>query len=675
MDSGAELEVSSSKRRKRNDGSAEQSSAEERDPSPHVANPDTRALSIRRPPQEPSSRSRSRSANSDSRTRQPRGPYYSSRSQSTTRSRSRSNRARSASGSLSRSRSRARSRSPSQSDDAGSRSPSPSRSRSRSRSRTSSTSHRTRRHSTSPSRDRNRANEENKPLRPDFRPHLELCGHAKPISQVRISPDGRWIASASADGTAMLWDAETGAHMDTLVGHMAGLSCLAWSPDSETIATGSDDKAIRLWNRTTGDPAHAAGADENLPPGERIGTSARGIGGRTDGGVRGTGGRKPLLGHHNYIYCLKFSPKGNMLASGGYDEAVFLWDVRAGRLMRSLPAHSDPVSGIDFCMDGTLVASCSTDGLIRIWDTSTGQCLRTLVYEDNPAAASVCFSPNGRFILASYTDSCMRLWDFINMPCTVKKTYQGHVNKNYSVGGCFGLLRLMRKVLVVSSLPGGGSNANGDSNENDDENENENDFAEEQWEEADSVAFVASASEDGNIMLWDVKSKEILQRIEGAHRGVCFWVDVHGETGTMVSCGQDGRIVVFKHRYLSKQTHSDADKIGTNGRGKNVTANDLIEENTSDGDDGQRYPQMSEDLVIADENHTMLPGNAAEEKGHSEGDRSADDQCSPQTNGHTFHNDAEEARTPADNEQERVDLSLASELLTGGDVEMEDWLQ
>lgn len=75
------------------------------------------------------------------------------------------------------------------------------------------------------------------------------------------------------------------------------------------------------------------------------------------------------------------------------------------------------------------------------------------------------------------------------------------------------------------------------------------DFQEEQWEESDSVAFVASASEDGDIVMWDAKSKEILQRIEKAHQGVCFWVDVHGETGTMVSCGKDGRVVVFRHRF------------------------------------------------------------------------------------------------------------------------------
>lgn len=178
------------------------------------------------------------------------------------------------------------------------------------------------------------------PFQPNYRPRLVLHGHTKPVSQVRISPNGRFIASSSADATLKIWDAATGAHMDTLVGHMAGVSCLAWTPDSNTLASGSDDKAIRLWDRVTGRPR----------------TTAR----RTQVGVE----MAPLKGHHNYIHCLAFSPKGNILASGSYDEAVFLWDVRAGRLMRSLPAHSDPVSGIDFSRDGTLVVSCSTDGLM-----------------------------------------------------------------------------------------------------------------------------------------------------------------------------------------------------------------------------------------------------------------------------------------------------------------------
>jgi COMPASS component SWD3 len=122
----------------------------------------------------------------------------------------------------------------------------------------------------------------------------------------------------------------------------------------------------------------------------------------------------------------------------------------------------------------------------------------------------VCFSPNGRFILAFNLDNCIRLWDYI--AGSVKKTYQGHVNEKYAVGGCFAVL--------------------------------------------EGQPFIVSASEDGGIVLWNVQSKDIIQRIEG-HKGVCFWVDVHGDT--MVSAGQDHTIRVYRHV---------GDKAETNGIGK-----------------------------------------------------------------------------------------------------------
>ncbi|KAL5615180.1 uncharacterized protein BROUX77_001017 [Berkeleyomyces rouxiae] len=377
--------------------------------------------------------------------------------------------------------------------------------------------------------------------KPSFQPQFILHGHTKPVSQVRISPDGAWIASSSADTTIKIWNAATGAHVDTLVGHLAGVNCVAWASDSRTLASGSDDKAIRLWDRVTGRPMLTArGVIAARHHEQQQHTSRNRNGAAAGAAAKRTANLRvmdPLVGHHSYVHCLAFSPKGNIIASGSYDEAVCLWDVRAGRLMRSLPAHSDPVSGIDFSPDGTLVVSCSTDGLTRVWDATTGQCLRTLVHEDNPPVANVCFSPNGRFVLAFSLDHCLRLWDYVaGKP---KKTYQGHRNEKYALGGQFGTFSRHRHASTTAAAAAAAAAPNGCSTDTPTDPDADPDV------DADApVAYIASASEDGAIVLWDVKSKVEIQRLR-AHDGVCIWVDVHGDT--IVSCGLDGTVRVFKN--------------------------------------------------------------------------------------------------------------------------------
>ena len=86
--------------------------------------------------------------------------------------------------------------------------------------------------------------------------------------------------------------------------------------------------------------------------------------------------------------------------------------MKTGKCLKTLPAHSDPVSAVHFNRDGTLIASSSYDGLCRIWDTSSGQCLKTLIDDDNPPVSFVKFSPNGKYILAATLDNTLKLWDY-----------------------------------------------------------------------------------------------------------------------------------------------------------------------------------------------------------------------------------------------------------------------
>ena len=377
-----------------------------------------------------------------------------------------------------------------------------------------------------------------------FRLSFTLHGHTRAVAAIAYSPDGALLASASADATIKIWDATSGKPLHTLRGHLAGVSCLAWSPIPSSsfsaagpitnptteylLATGSDDKTIRLWRitRHTAKPHPTA-----------------------------------LLSHHNYILCLAFSPKGNILVSGSTDEAVILWSVRSCTPLRILPAHNDPVYGVDFSSDGTLVASCSSDGLIRIWDTGSGQCLRTFFHEEvgggRPGCLGVMFSPNARYVAGWYMDSGVRLWDYVGEGAgggaRCVKTYEGAQISRYSVSGAWGTYvtsvdapRNMDLAPTNAEMPGelimhAVTNAEG----------------EEKGREGvqrmrEQKAFLASGSEDGDIVIWDVVSKEIMASLscdapENTGRNhTAFGVAVRAGGKEIASCGAERTLSVWR---------------------------------------------------------------------------------------------------------------------------------
>ncbi|MGH8902876.1 MAG: AAA family ATPase [Egibacteraceae bacterium] len=245
---------------------------------------------------------------------------------------------------------------------------------------------------------------------------LVLRGHEDVVQRVAWSPDGECLATTSNDRTARVWDAVRGDELLVLRGHDDWVWGVVWSPDGKHLATTSEDHTVRVWDAACGAELFAVHGHEDAvwgvvwsPDGQRLATASR------DGTARvwdAAYGRELLVlrGHHDWVQGVAWSPDGQRLATVSHDRTARVWDATCGEERLVLRGHEDSVWGVAWSPDGQRLATTSGDHTARVWDVVHGRALFVL-HGHHDSVYGAAWSPDSQRLATVSRDRTSRVWD------------------------------------------------------------------------------------------------------------------------------------------------------------------------------------------------------------------------------------------------------------------------
>jgi eukaryotic-like serine/threonine-protein kinase len=244
---------------------------------------------------------------------------------------------------------------------------------------------------------------------------VAMDAHADAVYGMAFSPDGRLLATGSADGTARLWDVAQRKEIGARLTHPDWVNDVAFSPDSRLLATAGGDGAVRLWDvasRTeAGEPLkhpYEVDSAEFSPDGRLLVTLS-------SDGVRlwDVASRRAFarpLSELSEVNDVVFSPDGRLLAIAS-KWTVWLWDVASGERLSDSFAGDDGewINAVAFSPDGRTLAAAAVNGVTTLWEVATHQRRGRLAAAGEPSVTSVVFSPDGRIVVT--VSDAVRLWE------------------------------------------------------------------------------------------------------------------------------------------------------------------------------------------------------------------------------------------------------------------------
>ena len=263
--------------------------------------------------------------------------------------------------------------------------------------------------------------------------------------------------------------------IQTINAHGKGATLIDFAPGGRVLASiGWWEYAVKIWDVTTGKCLHTLTKD------------------------------------FNGFSSIRYAPNGQTLAVGAWDGSVHIWDAKHYKYLRTLTTSTplsefDRVYNISYAPNSITIAAAVSKSTVKIWNIHTGACLKVIkVYEGARADDELMparennpieYAPNGQYLACTRGDLVVSL---NNSPISMWKTgtykptpgLKGHKNK----------------IACLAYSPNG--------------------------------SFIASASEFGDIKIWDVVSLTCLHTLEGC-KSMCNPVCYTTNGKALISSGDN----------------------------------------------------------------------------------------------------------------------------------------